>query len=152
ARREEDDVAGLEHALALGRPHRRLPAQDDDGLLVAVMEVVEHLRLPGRQLVQAHGERVTPWEKRLRPLLPAGRSRIGRLVPLFVEDVHAARGGSYPSSSASSGSGRPFWPSQVMNSGSCRSSSSPVASRSLSLIAAICSSFSVVEESQSDKE
>src|SRR6266542_4329944 len=95
--REMHDVAGLELAFALGGPQRGTPAQDEDQLVGAVMEVVRHLRLPGLELPDAHAETMSGRNQALDVRTPALGRREG-IVPLVRQDIgdvaHAASFGS----------------------------------------------------------
>ena len=68
ARREADDVAAPQHALAVGPAQRRRPVEHDEPLLHPVVEVVRVRALAFRQLVDARADL-----RRRRP--PCRRSR-----------------------------------------------------------------------------
>ena len=95
--READDVARLEHPLAVGAAERRAARDDDQPLLVGPFEVVRADRLAGRQVVDGHAE---PGRPESRPEAGCAAQIPGRLRPVRpgiglaaeeVEDLHVPR-------------------------------------------------------------
>jgi hypothetical protein len=86
--REDDDVAGLEVALAAGSSEARLSGDDDQPLLAAVFVVIGPRSFPGRQLVETTAEKTAAQASADRSSQVAETVAVAlRIPPMVVEQV-----------------------------------------------------------------